>query len=49
VTFRPLAATGSGRDESAVVEDALRRDLGLEVVGEVWARNASNALDSEER
>jgi hypothetical protein len=42
------AAVGSGRDESEVVEDALRRYLGLEVVERVWARNAANALDSDE-
>ena len=42
------AAAGSGRDESAVVEDALRRYLGLEVVDQVWARNADNALDPDE-
>jgi hypothetical protein len=41
------AAAESGRDESAVVEDALRRYLGLEVVEQVWARNAENALDPE--
>ena len=42
------AAAGSGRDESEVVEDALRRYLGLEVVDRVWARNAANALDPDE-
>ena len=42
------AAAGSGRDESEVVEDALRRYLGLEVVERVWARNAANALDPDE-
>jgi metal-responsive CopG/Arc/MetJ family transcriptional regulator len=42
-----LAAAESGRDESEVVEDALRRYLGLEVVEQVWARNAENALDPE--
>jgi hypothetical protein len=42
------AAAGSGRDESEVVEDALRRYLGLEVVDQVWARNAENALDPDE-
>ncbi len=42
------AAAGSGRDESAVVEAALRRYLGLEIIGEVWARNASNALAPDE-
>jgi hypothetical protein len=41
------AAAGSGRDESEVVEDALRRYLGLEV-DQVWARNAENALDPDE-
>jgi hypothetical protein len=42
------AAAGSGRDESEVVEDALRRYLGLEVVDQIWARNAENALDPDE-
>jgi len=42
------AAAGSGRDESEVVEDALRRYLGLEVIDQVWARNAENALDPDE-
>ena len=42
------AAAGSGRDESEVVEDALRRYLGLEVVERVWARNGANALDPDE-
>ena len=42
------AAAGSGRDESEVVEDALRRYLGLEVVERVWERNAANALDPDE-
>ncbi len=42
------AAAGSGRDESEVVEDALRRYLGLAVVDQVWARNATNSLDPDE-
>jgi hypothetical protein len=42
------AAASAGRDESEVVEDALRRYLGLEVVGQVWARNSENALDPDE-
>src|SRR5215210_1039533 len=41
------AAAGSGRDESEVVEDALRRYLGLEV-DQVWARNAESALGPSE-
>lgn len=32
-------AARSARDESAVVEDALRRYLGLDVVEEVWRRS----------
>jgi hypothetical protein len=40
------AAASSGRDESEVVEDALRRYLGLEV-DQVWARNAENPLDPD--
>jgi hypothetical protein len=40
------AAAGSGRDESDVVEDALRRYLGLDV-DQFWARNAENALDPD--
>lgn len=44
----PAAAAGSGRDESAIIEDALRRYLGLDVVERVWARNAQNALDPDE-
>jgi hypothetical protein len=41
------AAAGSGREESEVVEDALRRYLGLEV-DQVWARNTENALGPDE-
>ena len=41
------AAAGSGRDESQVVEDALRRYLGLEV-DQVWARNGQSALAPDE-
>jgi hypothetical protein len=40
------SAASSGRDESEVVEDALRRYLGLEVE-QVWSRNADNALDPD--
>ena len=42
------AAAGSGRAESEVIEDALRRYLGLEVVDQVWARNAEAALKPDE-
>ena len=42
------AAKASGRDESEVIEDALRRYLSLEVIDRVWARNAEDALDADE-
>jgi hypothetical protein len=42
------AAANSGRDASELVEDALRRYLGLDVVERVWARNAEDALDPDE-
>jgi hypothetical protein len=42
------AAAGSGRDESELVEDALRRYLRLEVVERVWGRNAANVLTPNE-
>lgn len=42
----PVAAE-SGRDQSAVVEDARRRHLGPQVVEQVSARNAKNALDAD--
>jgi hypothetical protein len=41
-------AAGSGRDESEVVEDALRRYFGLEVADQAWARNAESALDPDD-
>jgi Ribbon-helix-helix protein, copG family len=42
------AAAGTGRDESEIVEEALRRYLGLEVVERVWGRNAADALGPDE-
>lgn len=36
--FRAMAAR-TARDESTVVEDALRRYLGLDVVQEIWRRS----------
>lgn len=32
-----LRAAGTGRGDSEVIEDALRRDLGLDVLDELWA------------
>jgi len=33
-----LRAAGSGRGDSEVIEEALRRDLGLDLLDEMWAR-----------
>jgi hypothetical protein len=32
-----LRAAGTGRGDSEVIEDALRRDLGLDALDELWA------------
>ncbi len=34
-----IAAARSGRGDSQVIEDALRRDLGLDLLGRLWVRN----------
>ena len=39
------AADRAGLDDSAVVEQALRRFLSLEVVDRIWERNATDPLD----
>ncbi len=33
-----LRAAHTGKGESQVIEDALRRDLGLELLDQLWAR-----------
>jgi hypothetical protein len=33
-----IAAARSGRRDSEVIEDSLRRDLGLDALDELWAR-----------
>ena len=33
-----LRAAGTGKGDSEVIEDALRRDLGLDALDELWAR-----------
>lgn len=43
-----LAAARSGKHEYEVVEAALRRFLGLEVIDRVWERNAARPLDPDE-
>lgn len=34
-----VRAARSGRGDSEVIEDALRRDLGLDLLERLWARN----------
>jgi Arc/MetJ family transcription regulator len=43
-----MAAARSGKHDYEVVEAALRRYLGLEVVDRVWARHAATPLDPDE-
>lgn len=43
-----IAAARSGRHDYEVIESALQRYLGLEVVDRVWARNAATPLDPDE-
>jgi hypothetical protein len=35
-----VSAARSGKGDSQVIEDALRRDLGLDLLERLWARNA---------
>lgn len=42
-----VAAARAGMHDYEVMEAALRRYLGLEVVDRVWARNAGEPLDPE--
>ncbi len=42
-----IEAARSGRSDSEVLEEALRRLLGLDVADRVWARNAAEPLDAE--
>ncbi len=34
-----IAAARAGKGDSQVIEDALRRDLGLDLLERLWARN----------
>lgn len=47
-----IKAARSGKGDSAVIEEALRRDLGLDLLEQLWARNSlaeaeANALALE--
>ncbi len=41
-----IAAARSGRGDSQVIEDALRRDLGLDLLERLWARNRMSEVDA---
>lgn len=43
-----IEAARSGRSDSDVFEEALRRLLRLDVADRVWARNAAEPLDSDD-
>jgi hypothetical protein len=43
-----MEAARSGRSDSDVLEEALRRLLRLDVADRVWARNVAEPLDPEE-
>jgi hypothetical protein len=43
-----IEAARSGRSDSDVVEEALRKLLGLDVADRVWARNSAEPLDPDE-
>lgn len=43
-----VAAARAGQHDYEVIEAALRRYLGFEVVDRVWARNAAEPLDPDE-
>ena len=40
-----VRAARSGKGDSEVIEDALRRDLGLDLLDELWTKNS---LDEDE-
>ena len=41
-----VKAARSGRGDSEVIEDALRRDLGLDVLDRMWQRNDMTEKES---
>ncbi len=43
-----VAAARTGRRDSQVIEEALRRDLGLDVLQRIWARNDMNEAEAIE-
>jgi hypothetical protein len=41
-----IAGARSGRGDSQVIEDALRRDLGLDLLERLWERNQMSERDA---
>jgi hypothetical protein len=42
-----IKAARTGKGDSAVIEDALRRDLGLGVLEGLWSRSTLNESDAD--
>jgi hypothetical protein len=42
-----IRAARSGKGDSEVIEDALRRDLGLDLLDRLWARNRLSEDEAE--
>ncbi len=43
-----IRAARTGRPDSAVIEDALRRDLGLDLMTRLWARSELSEAEAHE-
>jgi hypothetical protein len=43
-----IAAARAGKGDSQVIEEALRRDLGLDLLERIWARNKMSEEDAME-
>lgn len=41
-----VRAARTGKGDSEVIEEALRRDLGLDLLDELWARNTLSEKDA---
>jgi hypothetical protein len=41
-----MRAARTGRGDSQVIEDSLRRDLGLDLLERLWARNSLSERDA---
>lgn len=43
-----IKAARTGKADSAVIEEALRRDLGLDALGTLWERNDLSEAEAQE-